>query len=107
MENRWSQRTPLELNLVIHYAPLGLIRATTKDVSSTGMFIDTGRIILSPEETIELSFSLPSSRDLHTYTVPASVVHSSAQGSGIEFVNCKLDDFDLFNNLPIRKAASY
>ena len=92
MENRWSQRTPMQLDLVVHYGPLGLIRARSKDISSTGMFIDTGRIILSPDEIIEVTFSYPSSINGITYSMSANIVHSSEHGSGIKLINCSLEE---------------
>lgn len=107
MENRWSQRTPMQLNLIIHYGPLGLIRATSKDVSAKGMFIETGRIVLSPDETIELTFSYPSTIEGVTYSLPANIVHSSEQGSGIEFINRTLEELEADISDSLKRVASY
>ncbi len=106
MENRWSQRTPLELNILIQYGPLGLICGRSKDVSPKGMLIDTGRITLMPDETVEVTFSYPGKLDAKTVSLPAQVVHCSDKGVGVEFINQQLDEFKPNETVPLKKVAS-
>jgi len=104
MENRWSQRTPVQFDLIIYYGPLGLIRAKSMDMSKNGMFIETGRITLSPDEKIELTFNYPPITADQTYQMTANVIHSGELGSGIEFVDYSMDEL-FYNPGSVHKRA--
>ncbi len=41
MENRWSLRTPIRMNVVIHASGNGLISGRSRDVSLGGMYVET------------------------------------------------------------------
>ncbi len=110
MENRWSERTPLEISLMVYFAPVGLIRATSKDVSANGMSIDTGRIALASDETIEVTFVYPVSIEGVSLTLTAHVVYSSDNGSGVEFLNHTFEALDAINpsnQSSMKKTATY
>lgn len=87
MENRWNERHLIKINVVIYYGPLGLIRGTARDISSQGMFIESGRIILSSDELIQVSFQYPDLDEDKDFSIPAHVVHSSRRGAGLKFLN--------------------
>ena len=87
MENRWNERQLIRLNVMIYYGPLGLIRGTARDISSHGMFIESGRIILSNEELIQISFQYPDHNENKSFSIPAHVVHSNKRGAGLKFLN--------------------
>ena len=107
MENRWSPRFFKRLDLVIHYGPLGLLRATTLDISKYGMFIQTGLIQLVPEEIIQLTFSDATSSSDTSSQISASVIHSNSIGAGIQFIDYSLDDFLAPELNPFKQAASF
>ena len=91
MENRWSYRTPLQLGVLIHYGPLGLIRGVSENVSAEGMFVNTGRIALSDDELVEVTFSYPNSTEGRTFSISANIVHTSEEGTGLQFINFNFD----------------
>ena len=85
MENRWSKRIPLQLNVLMHYSPLGIINGKTKNVSTNGMYVDTGRIVLISGEAISLHFRYPDQLEGNIYTVDAQIIHASNKGAGLQF----------------------
>jgi len=87
MENRWNKRQLIRLNVMIYYGPLGLISGISRDLSSTGMFVETGRIVLASDEIIDLSFHYSDGIEDKYYSIPANVVHSSSKGAGLQFLN--------------------
>ena len=87
MENRWNMRRFIRLNVMIYYGPLGLISGLSRDISATGMFVETGRIALANDETIDLNFRFKDGFEEKNYSISASVVHSSHKGSGLKFLN--------------------
>jgi len=87
MENRWNQRHLTKINVMIYYGPLGLIRGIARDISSHGMFVESGRIILSNEELIQVSFQYPDLYDENKFSIPAHVIHSNQKGAGLKFLN--------------------
>ncbi len=84
MEHRWSPRKPLTVDVVIHYPPLGLVRARSHDISLDGMLVDTGRILLPPGEQVELCFR-PDENPGPYLHVDAEVIHTSPKGTGVLF----------------------
>lgn len=107
MENRWSPRFFKKLDLVIDYAPIGLLRATTLDISEHGMFINTGLIQLAPEEIIELTFNDFTSKQESRRQVSANVIHSNSIGAGIQFIDYSLDSILIPDSDLLRRAASF
>jgi len=87
MENRWNQRHLIKINVMIYYGPLGLIRGVARDISSQGMFVESGRIILANEELIQVSFQYPDLYDEKSFSIPAHVIHSNQKGAGLKFQN--------------------
>jgi len=99
MENRWFQRTPANINVMIQYAPLGLVSAITKDISCLGMYVNTNSIILSCAEQVDITFRYPDNEHGEQFMLEAEIVHSNENGAGIQFL-----DFQL--TLPSRKTAA-
>ncbi|MDH5259649.1 MAG: PilZ domain-containing protein [Gammaproteobacteria bacterium] len=90
MENRWFQRTPAKINVMIHYAPLGLVSGVTKDISCLGMYIHTNSIILSCEESVDISFRYPDNEFGKSFSLEAEIVHSDENGAGLQFLDFQL-----------------
>ena len=97
MNNRWSERQIIRLYVMVYYGPLGLIKGVARDISCNGMFVESGRIILSSDEIIQISFQYPFPKDENhiidgttrnnSFSIPAHVVHSSRKGAGLQFLN--------------------
>ena len=90
MEQRWSDRTIISVSVAIHYAPLGLVIARTRDVSSQGMFLESRHIALPPDEVIQVSFVSPLLQHGLNTTAEAEVIHTSKEGVGLHFQNIEL-----------------
>lgn len=90
MDNRWFQRTPARINVMIKYAPLGLVCGVTKDISCLGMYVHTNSIILSCEESVDISFSYPDNQHGELFSVEAEIVHSDENGAGLQFMDFQL-----------------
>jgi len=95
MENRWFKRTPLKLNVLMHYSPLGIINGITKNISSNGMFVETGRIVLISNEFTSLHFRYPDQLEGNIYTVDAHIVHASEKGAGLKFLKFRFEPMEL------------
>jgi len=87
MEKRCFERNPLQVHVLMHYGPLGLINGVTKNISNHGMFVETGRIILSNDTSIELSFRYPDQFEGNIYTLDAHIVHATVKGAGLQFID--------------------
>ena len=90
MENRWFQRTPAKINVMIQYAPLGLVTGVTRDISCLGMYIQTNSIILSCEENVDITFRYPDEESGELFSLEAEIVHSNEKGAGIQFLDFQL-----------------
>jgi len=101
MENRWTERAPMQLNVLMHYSPLGIINGVSKNVSSNGMFVDTGRITLISGEHISLHFRYPDQLEGSIYTVDAHIIHTSTKGAGLKFLKFQFDPAELHVNYNI------
>ena len=95
MEHRWFKRTPMQINVLMHYPPLGMINGVTKNISSNGMFVDTGRIILISDELISLNFRYPDQLEGEIQTIDAHIIHTSSNGAGLQFLKFQFDPVEL------------
>src|SRR3569833_947154 len=57
MEHRLSIRAPYNASVSIYYTSLGLLQAQAVDVSSHGMFVRTGRVVLPLHALVEFVFT--------------------------------------------------
>jgi len=118
LEHRWTTRTPINVNVVLCYEPLGLVRGESRDLSLNGMFVDTGRVILQNSQPVIISFSVQGivSNAIRTN---GQIVHTSERGAGLEFVSVseKLtrvleevlsyhSEDDCYKNLPIEYSIT-
>lgn len=86
MNKRWNNRKPVELDLVINYPAIGLLRGKATNISYEGMFIETAVASLSYYSDIEITLNLPSLSETPVQ-IPAIVIHNSGKGIGIMFRN--------------------
>lgn len=42
MEQRWTERIPMAVDVMVIYPSLGLVRGKSKDIGLDGMFVETG-----------------------------------------------------------------
>ena len=86
MNKRWNSRKPVQLDLVINYPAIGLLRGKATNISHDGMFIETAASSLSHYSDIEITLNLPTVSD-NPIQIPAIVIHNSGKGIGIMFRN--------------------
>lgn len=87
MDQRWSERIPVNLEVLLDYPSLGLIRAKARDINLNGMFIDTGQIALAADEALAVTFVIDGGIDKKPYNLKAKVIHTANRGVGVRFWN--------------------
>ncbi|MEK7323325.1 MAG: PilZ domain-containing protein [Pseudomonadota bacterium] len=75
LEHRWNQRKPVQVQAIILYPPLGLLRGRVLNVSADGALIDTGCITLPPHALVNLTFALAIDGKQRLYQMAAMVMH--------------------------------
>ena len=81
---RQHDRHEIHVHVMLHYAPMGLIRGEARDVSDEGVFVHTGHVALPRNAEVEMIFSLPGLRVGEPYRIHAVVVHSAKGGCGLK-----------------------
>jgi hypothetical protein len=80
MEHRWNDRKPVQTDVIIHAAGLGMIRGRTRDLSMSGAFIETApAVTVHKNSRVQVAF-LASGK-----TVPAHITRTRNGGFGVLF----------------------
>lgn len=87
MEHRWSARKSVMGNVVVECPRIGLVRAAMRDVSLSGMFVETGPMVLPLNAPVSVVFSLPSDQSDEDYCLQAMIVRHATKGAGIMFLD--------------------
>jgi hypothetical protein len=87
MEHRWSARKPFSGNVVVECPRVGLVHATMRDVSLSGMFVETGPMVLPLNAPVSVVFNLPLGKIAEDYCLQAMIVRHTAKGAGIMFLD--------------------
>jgi len=97
-EQRGHHRSSTELNIRLFQSGSLQNLAKTKNITSSGMFIQTDALLF-PKGTL-LDVVLEDMDNAVCFKVEAKVIHRSLKGIGVEFLNPK-DQYDLhdFNRL--------
>ncbi len=83
VENMFALNT---IDAVIHYRGLGLICGHVREITSDGVSIDTGSVILHSDTPVEVAFVLPG--EPHTlHRLQALIVGMSRNGVELRFHN--------------------
>jgi hypothetical protein len=94
MENRWSIRKPVALDVELHYQGKPCERCKTRDIGLGGMFIEVAESVIPRYGKVELDVHVDSGagkKKWHRFV--ATVVHSSLQGLGVMFQDFTIADF--------------
>ncbi len=86
MNKRWNSRKSVDINLVINYPAIGLLRGKATNISHDGMFIETVVASLSHYSDIEITLNVPALSDT-PIQIPAIIIHNSGKGFGVMFRN--------------------
>lgn len=87
MEQRWTERIPMAVDVMVNYPSLGLVRGKSKDISLEGMFVETGPIVLAADAPLSVTFVLPQDKSNRQHDLRAQVVQSGVR-HGVSRFRC-------------------
>lgn len=86
MEHRYSPRRPCGENALVYSPRYGLASARVRDLSATGMFLETAAR-LPRHAVVHVAFGLGAEATRHDFFLAASVVRQAPEGIGVAFVD--------------------
>lgn len=98
-DRRWSARKSIELNVALYYDRLGLLPCKTLDMSMEGMFVKTGRIMLSQYSKVDAVLTRFDGSVSQQLRLPAKIVRVSQHGAGLQFHNFDSDTYYFLREL--------
>ncbi len=98
MEQRCSMRKLLTLDTVLSCPGLGLVSGKSRDIGLEGMYVETGRIQVPSNSTINVSLIFNSPDRKHVQ-VDASVMRCDEMGVGLQFSRLDLAMQDILRVL--------
>lgn len=84
MENRYSARNPLAVDVELHHGRTTIGTFKVRNISLEGMFVETGPINLYPSDLIDATLTIGHER-VAEHEVRAVVVHHTEDGIGLMF----------------------
>jgi hypothetical protein len=96
MEHRWNTRKNANLRLMCYLNSSDVIPAKVRNMSLSGMFIETGPVFLSRNDRVDIAFSLPNADESAVYRLTALTIHSSREGIGVMFCDMNPDVYAQF-----------
>ncbi len=85
MTDRLDATKPEPLQVMLAYGPLGLVRATARELRLDGMTVDTGAIMLTEQAEVEISFTHKRQNEFVTHRIKAQVTASSRHETRLTF----------------------
>jgi len=73
------------LDVMLAYGPLGLVRATARELHLGGMIVDTGAVTLSEQTEVEVSFTHRHKNEFVTHHISAIVIDVHRGGATLAF----------------------
>ncbi len=73
------------LHVTLNYGPLGLVRATPRELRPDGMTVDTGIVSLTGQSDVEVTFSFRKDDRTQVHRIGASVAGASPLGAELIF----------------------
>lgn len=99
VEHRWSSRKELNLDVNLHYPPIGQINGHTRNISLEGMFIDLHGVKIPPKSRLEITFNTEKNGATTEHRVPAYVVHETSNGIGLMLQHVGYQEFDALRQM--------
>jgi len=94
IEHRWSSRRKIDLDVNLHYPPVGTINGKTRNISLEGMYVDLKGVRIPPQARLEISFTAETRGRPIEHRLPAYVVHSRDGGVGLMLQHVGYREFD-------------
>ena len=89
MENRWSQRKAIKINVMLHHNGIPVAHCRCRDLGIEGVFVESGPLTYPKNTLLDLAF-LSDANEITT-RVKVMVIHSSGSGLGLRFTNFGMD----------------
>jgi hypothetical protein len=86
MEHRWNARTEVNAAIAVHLQHFGATQAIVKNVSRTGMLLDTRQFNLMRGGVVELAYTVARNLEGATIRLKALIVHAGDGLAGIMFI---------------------
>jgi len=98
-DRRWNARLPLSVSVAVYCGGFGLLQCKTSNISLNGIYIKTGRIMLSDDTSVELIFSGQKGRLLTPHRLGAQVMRVTDDGAGLAFHQIETDAYHFLRKL--------
>lgn len=98
MEQRWSRRKPLDLEVRVN-SEEGTLCTRSRDVSLEGMFLRGTAKMVEGSAMVDLEFRLGKKSTAKLYRVKAYIVRYADDGVGVMFLEFVVDTFRYFERL--------
>lgn len=86
MEQRWSPRTRVDLDVDLSYGSEELMGCKTRDIGMGGVFIELADDKKPSEETVvDVVFKIAEGQELTQHRIKATVVRNNEHGIGLMF----------------------
>lgn len=89
----------LPFHIMLAYEPVGLLRATARELNDYGMTVETGMITLEEQAKVELSFTHRDRDEYVTHRIRARVTTSGQGTAVLEFCDYARTTLDLLHKL--------
>ncbi len=86
MEHRWNIRHSAKLKVLLHHEDISEVHCKTRNIGRDGMFVETEHMTYQPHTMVRVEFESNKGGATQRHNVPALVVHSSAEGLGLMFM---------------------
>lgn len=85
MEHRRGQRLPCDISAVVAYRSLGLVSGKARNISTDGMYLESGPIVVPKNSLVSVHFRLNGRSARDRFETDAMVVWVGAGGMGLMF----------------------
>ncbi len=92
MERRGEKRNLLTKEVLLCCHAFGLARATTRDISSSGVFVTTGHLSLDENDMVDVCFMIKDHEIKQFHKVSAKVARVNKAGLGLSFMGTMSPD---------------
>ncbi len=99
MENRWSIRKPVSLEVELYYQGKPCACCKTRDIGLGGMFLELRDSTIPRYGKVELDVEVECGGVRRQHRFTATVVHSSDQGLGVMFQEFSIADFRILQEV--------
>jgi len=104
MQKRVAKRRNSSVSVTLFYKKKPIVSCSTKNICSTGMFINSGAVALFNIADLNIGFRAKENGTLKTFHIPVSLVHQRKDGIGLKFNNLVRDN-DIYSHLMLGQLS--